>query len=59
MDLFLQEFALLFEEGGLFVEFVAQGFLCHFEIVFYHNEGVLQSVLQNLHLFLDQNQLFL
>jgi hypothetical protein len=43
----------LFVECGLFVEGVAEGVLGHFEVVFDHHEGVLQYILEDLHLLLD------
>jgi hypothetical protein len=56
VDLLLEEVALLLEERGFLVEARAQALLRHLEVVFDHQEGVLQPIFQKLQFLLDRQQ---
>lgn len=58
VDLVLQEDSLLLVKCGFLVELGAEGVPRHLEVVLDHHEGVLQPILQDLQLFLHQDQLF-
>lgn len=55
MDLILQESRLFFIQGTLFFELAFQCILCDLEVVFHHHEGIMKNVLQDLHLFFDND----
>ena len=58
MDLFLQKGSLFLVQHRLLLERFPQSVLSHLEVVLHDEERVLQSILEDLHFFFDQDQLF-